>query len=119
VPASIPGDADRAKSEWDVVLLKRPVSADAADGSWNLCFLIEAKASVDAAVTDFPRLLRGLRLLGKADPNAVYPFQTKEGLVVVRGASLNMAGNTDDPGKVVLYCCDAQGEASARILSPA
>jgi hypothetical protein len=70
VPASIPADADRAKSEWDAVLL-RQTETIAATPVWDVCLLVEAKASVDAAATDLPRLLRGLRLLGHADEDTV------------------------------------------------
>ena len=49
--------------------------------------MVEAKASVEAATTDLPRLLRGLRLLARAQSGAVYAFATQQGRVQVRGAS--------------------------------
>jgi hypothetical protein len=119
VPASIPGDPDRAKSEWDVVILKGSFADDAPDQTWDLCFLVEAKASVDAAITDFPRLQRGLRLLGKADADRLYRFQTQQGAFSIRGASLSRVGNSDDLAAVVLYCCDSGGDSPTRVLSPA
>ncbi|KAG1257227.1 hypothetical protein G6F65_015994 [Rhizopus arrhizus] len=87
VPASIPASAERAKSEWDAVLL-RQTRTDAATPVWDVCLLLEAKASIDAATADLPRLQRGLRLLAHADDNAVYPFQTRQGVMHLRGASL-------------------------------
>ncbi len=119
VPASIPASSDRAKSEWDVVLLRRAQTAHAST-VWDVCLLIEAKASVDAATTDLPRLLRGLRLLAHAEEGVVYPFKTKEGVVTLRGASLR-ALPIDEAGVpgVVLYCCDAPVEVTPRVLSAA
>ncbi|WP_443102117.1 3-deoxy-D-arabino-heptulosonate 7-phosphate synthase [Bordetella sp. H567] len=161
VPASIPGNAERAKSEWDAVLLRRapplrPASdheanladdfrAAAAPGTpspgivnekpsapagapcglasaprWDICLLVEAKASIDAAATDFPRLLRGLRLLAHADATSVYPFETQQGVVCLRGASLKaLKADADDPAGTVLYCCDVPTDTSTRVLSAA
>lgn len=146
VPASIPGSADRAKTEWDAVLLRRaaPIArmpgpvAQTADGcgtasaagnadagaEWDVCLLVEAKASIDAAATDFPRLLRGLRLLAGADANTLYPFTTQQGVVCLRGASLRTLdadtdADADDIGTPVLYCCDVPADAAPRLLSAA
>src|SRR5690606_432783 len=88
--------------------------------------LIEAKASVDAPTTDFPRLLRGLRLLSHADRDAVYSFETQQGTMRLRGASL-CALRPDEAGaqnnaklkRTVLYFCDAPAETAPRLLSPA
>ncbi|EEA03842.1 conserved hypothetical protein [Burkholderia sp. H160] len=119
VPAAIPASHERAKTEWDVVLLRQAKPpADAA--TWDVCLLVEAKASVDAATTDLPRLVRGLTLLAHADPHTVYSFRTLQGAVRLRGASL-AALTSDGPGlrRSVLYCCDAPVEATPRVLSPA
>jgi hypothetical protein len=119
VPASIPASPERAKSEWDTVLLKK---ADTADGTtaWDVCLLVEAKASVDAAATDLPRLLRGLRLLGHADEKTIYSFQTRQGPVPLCGASLRaLRCSVEDPARSVLYCCDAPPETAARLLGAA
>lgn len=117
VPASIPGSADHAKSEWDAVLL-RLAQNENAEPVWDVCLLAEAKASVDAATTDLPRLLRGLHLLAHAEENAVYSFQSKQGLVPLRGASLR-ALTTDEPAlaRTVLYCCNAPADAWPRLLT--
>ncbi len=119
VPASIPASPERAKTEWDAVLLRQAKAIDATT-AWDICLLVEAKASVDAATTDLPRLLRGLRLLAHAEENVVYPFKTGQGTVCLRGASLR-ALPTDEAGlrKAVLYFCDAPAEAVPRLLSAA
>lgn len=119
VPASMPGKAERAKSEWDAVLLRKAETGDAMP-AWDVCLLVEAKASVDAATTDFPRLLRGLRLLARADGNTIYPFETPQETFRLRGASL-CALKVDEAElkKTVLYCCDAPAETTPRLLSSA
>lgn len=96
VPASIPANPERAKSEWDAVLLRQAKTMDTTP-VWDVCLLVEAKSSVDAATTDLPRLLRGLRLLAHAQENVVYPFETQQGTVHLRGASLS-ALTTDEAG---------------------
>ncbi|MGE8638074.1 MAG: 3-deoxy-D-arabino-heptulosonate 7-phosphate synthase [Achromobacter sp.] len=119
VPASIPASAERAKSEWDAVLL-RQAHTDAATPVWDVCLLLEAKASIDAATADLPRLQRGLRLLAHADENAVYPFQTRQGVAHLRGASLRaLPADSPDLACAVLYCCDAPADTAPRLLSAA
>lgn len=119
VPASIPGKHDRAKTEWDAVLLER-ARGDDPSAAWHVLFLVEAKASADAATTDLPRLLRGLSLLAQADPDAVYAFDTREGAVRLHGASLH-ALTVDDAAlqREVLYCCDASADPAPRLLGAA
>lgn len=122
VPSSIPASAERAKSEWDAVLLRRATSTqtNAAQEAWDVCLLVEAKASVDAATTDFPRLLRGLRLLAHAKPHATYAFETQQGTVRLTGASLH-ALSIDETAvrETVLYCSDAPAESAPRLLGAA
>lgn len=119
VPAAFPASAARAKSEWDAALLRRSAS-DGAAPAWDLCLLLEAKASADAAATDFPRLLRGLRLLAEADAQADYVFSTRQGTFPLRGASLR-ALPTEGPAleRAVLYFCDGPADAMPRLLSAA
>lgn len=119
VPASLPGSADRAKSEWDAAMLRQAAIADAAP-AWEVCLLVEAKASVDAATTDLPRLLGGLRLLASAEAGAIYPFESRQGTVRLSGASL-CALRADEAGLAgtVLYCCDAPAEPAPRLLGMA
>ncbi|WP_309835851.1 3-deoxy-D-arabino-heptulosonate 7-phosphate synthase [Caballeronia sp. LZ065] len=119
VPATIPGSAARAKSEWDAVLLRRACPGAAA-AAWDVCLLVEAKSSVDAVATDFPRLLRGVRLLACAEADVEYAFGTREGEVRLRGTSL-AALRTDETAlrRSILYCCDAPAESAMRLLNAA
>lgn len=113
VPASITAPRSRAKSEWDVALLR-------ASADWDICLLVEAKASVDAATTDFPRLLRGLRLLGSASEGVDHTFTTAEGPLRLSGASLHaFAEAAADLASTVLYCVDAPAGPTHRVLSAA
>lgn len=119
VPASIPASAERAKSEWDAVLLRRAVTPDASE-DWDVCLLMEAKASLEAASADLPRLLRGIRLLSHADENAVYAFETEQGVISLSGVSLRaLTVEPDALAQTVLYCCDAPAEATPRLLTAA
>jgi hypothetical protein len=122
VPSSLSDHAGRtngAKGEWDAVLLRQADTTDATP-AWDVCLLVEVKASVDAATTDFPRLQRGLRVLAQARNDRTYPFMTRQGIVLLRGASLGaLTADREDPGHRVLYCCDAPAEASPRLLSAA
>lgn len=119
VPASIPASHERAKTEWDVVLLRRSVPVDGLP-AWDVCLLVEVKASVDAATTDFPRLLRGLRLLAHAKDGAAYAFASHEGTVRLRGAALGaLCAGAPDLTRTVLYCCDARAETAPRLLGAA
>ncbi len=119
VPASIPASHERAKTEWDAVLLRQAKMADAS-AAWDVCLLVEAKASADAATTDLPRLRRGLRLLAHAEQNVDYAFEAQQGAVRLRGASLRtLAIDDTDLTRVVLYCCNAPAEAAPRLLSAA
>ncbi|SOZ20798.1 conserved hypothetical protein [Cupriavidus taiwanensis] len=123
VPAAIPAAHQHAKSEWDVVLLRQAAAAsDTASGTpaWDVCLLVEVKTSVDAATTDFPRLLRGLRLLAHADKDTVYPFATRQGTVPLRGAALCALPSASTAlSRTVLYCCDAPVEPTPRLLGAA
>lgn len=119
VPSSLPASHARAKTEWDAVLLRR---ADTAGESspWHVCLLVEVKASVDAATTDLPRLLRGLRLLAHAQAGETYAFETQQGTVPLSGASLRQL-SAEEPtlARTVLYCCDSAGESAPRVLGAA
>ncbi|MCT9127250.1 3-deoxy-D-arabino-heptulosonate 7-phosphate synthase [Cupriavidus gilardii] len=127
VPASLPASHERAKTEWDAVLLRRAETAretadDAGDDTpaWDVCLLVEAKASADAATTDLPRLLRGLRLLAHAEPHVVYTFQTEQGAMRLRGAALrSLPTDEADLSNRILYCSDAPAETNPRMLSAA
>lgn len=118
VPASLAAGHARAKPNGTRCL--RRAGTHEATPCWDVCLLVEAKASADAATTDFARLLRGLRLLSRANENACYAFETREGTVQVRGASLS-ALRTDEAAleQTVLYCCDASDAAAFRLLGAA
>ncbi|WP_313371453.1 3-deoxy-D-arabino-heptulosonate 7-phosphate synthase [Achromobacter animicus] len=119
VPASIPGNADRAKTEWDVALLRQS-AGDAAAPVWDVCLLVEAKASTDAATTDLPRLLRGLRLLAHADAQTIYVFESHQGPVRLRGAALAALSADDaDLSRTILYFSDAPAVTAPRLLNAA
>jgi len=119
VPASIPGNADRAKTEWDVALLRQS-AGDAAAPVWDVCLLVEAKASTDAATTDLPRLLRGLRLLAHADAQTIYVFESHQGPVRLRGAALAALSADDaDLAGTILYFSDAPADTAPRLLNAA
>jgi len=145
VPAALCNNAERAKGEWDALLLRKVESADEASRrtvqsekghatreAWDVLLLVEAKASVDAATTDLPRLLRGLHLLTQAHRDTIYTFESRHEAVRLRGASLSrlkeveaaIRGKAESKGvgplqRTVLYFCDAPAEASPRLLSPA
>ncbi|MDX3905679.1 MAG: 3-deoxy-D-arabino-heptulosonate 7-phosphate synthase [Pigmentiphaga sp.] len=119
VPASLAANRERAKTEWDAVLLRQAKTVGDAP-AWDLCLLVEAKASVDAATTDYPRLLRGLRLLAQAQAGTVYAFKTRQGMVCLRGESLSALPTTvKDLTRTVLYCSNAPAETGPRLLSAA
>lgn len=122
VPASFPNRQKGAKTEWDAVLLRQApgAAADTATTAWDICLLVEAKASADAAGTDLPRLLRGLRLLAQADPQQLYSFKAREGLIPLRGESLSTLPT--DAGwlqHTVLYCSNDSNNKEPRLLSAA
>ncbi|MEI2415130.1 3-deoxy-D-arabino-heptulosonate 7-phosphate synthase [Orrella sp. JC864] len=117
VPAALAGRAKRAKTEWDAVVLRQ---APGSQPAWDVCLVLEAKASVDAATTDFPRLLRGLALLALARPDQVYPFAARQGTVPLRGASLAaLPTQAHALAGTVLYCCDAPADSTPRLLGAA
>ena len=120
VPSALAANADRAKTEWDAVLLRRANDNASETPLWDVCLLIEAKASVDAATTDLPRLLRGLRLLAQAEPDASYSCATQQGQVRLRGASLRaLPQEMENLADAVLYCCDAPDETWTPALNAA
>jgi len=119
MPGSLVASTDRAKGEWDVLVLRQ--AADAGpDTAWEVCLVVEVKASPDAAATDLFRLLRGLNLLAAADTSLDYAFQSAEGPVRLSGASLAaLSAQTDSPAPPILYCCDSPPEPAVRLLTAA
>ena len=102
-----------AKDEWDVALLR----AVEGTGAFDLVLLAEAKASPSSAVSDWPRLRRGLERLAQVPSGADPVFSGDEGEVRVRGESLRAFA---PPGRGlperVIYCCTAE-EARVPLLS--
>lgn len=119
VPSSIRASRERAKTEWDVVLLRRVPDMD-GEPAWSVRLLVEAKASIEAATTDLPRLQRGVRVLAQAEAGVAYSFQASEGAVRLCGSSLREL-SADEAGvaRSVLYCCDAPAEPTPRLLGAA
>ncbi|NLC34998.1 MAG: 3-deoxy-D-arabino-heptulosonate 7-phosphate synthase [Alcaligenaceae bacterium] len=118
VPASLSAGHQGAKTEWDVVLLKQVAETARPMPVFDVCLLLEAKASPDAVGTDLPRLLRGLRLLAAAQPGETHVFKAREGEFPVRGASLNaLPTEAARLAGTVLYCSDAPADPQPRLLS--
>ena len=86
---------------------------------WDVCLLIEAKASVDAATTDLPRLLRGLRLLAQAEPDASYSCATQQGQSGCAAPRCALPQEMENLADAVLYCCDAPDETWTPALNAA
>src|SRR5690606_204681 len=87
---------------------------------WDVCLLVEAKASADAATKDFPRLLKGLEILAEASSDSDYAFSTREGSIRISGASLcALSSHEAELKKFVMYCCDEITEGTPRLLSAA
>jgi len=119
VPAALCVGRRGAKTEWDVALL-RERGAGAEGPLWDLCLLVEAKASADAVPGDFARLLQGLGLLAQASPEAVYSFASADGPLRVSGASLAALPQRGHAlREVLLYAIDSLGGAAPRPLDPA
>lgn len=114
-PPAFPGEADKAKEEWDAAIMR----SSAGDGA-DLVLLAEIKASPAAATADFSRLLRGLRRLAEASPQATYAFASAEGVARIHGASLRrLQPDGDSLPPHVIYCCSAPPEAHPPVLSAA
>lgn len=120
VPGALTAGHERAKVEWDAVLLQQATENTDAPQSWEIRLLVEAKASVDAVATDLPRLLRGIRVLASADAAMHYAFTCREGLVSINGASLQtLRWDAGSLASIVLYCSDAPADTDPRLLSAA
>ncbi|HYD75997.1 hypothetical protein [Ramlibacter sp.] len=116
MPGEFPGQPDRAKAEWDAAIVWEPEPG----GSSDILLLAEVKASPAAATTDYGRLLRGLRRLALAEPDANYAFASDGGRIRLAGRSLRQLGPWGDglPAQVI-YCCPAPPGTLAAVLDPA
>jgi hypothetical protein len=115
-PPRFPGEAGKAKDEWDVALVRR-VAGD--EGALEIALLAEVKAAPAAATPDFARLLRGLERLALADPLQAYAFSSDDGVLMLAGASLRqLAPNGRVLPPHVVYCCGIDAEAQPQVVSP-
>ncbi len=107
IPAQLIAGKKYAKSEWDALLL-RAANQEQQAPVWDVCLLIEAKSSADAADSDLPRLLRGLNLLQDiSSPQGSITFSAREGAIALSNQSLRaLADHHSQPLPYkVLYCC--------------
>lgn len=115
-PRGFPGEADKAKEEWDAAIVR----SDGAGGAADILLLAEVKASPAAATPDFSRLHRGLQRLAHASAGRSYAFASADGDVHVSGESLR---RLQPQGRVlpahVIYCCSAPAEVQPQLLSAA
>ena len=113
-PPGFPGDAAKAKDEWDVVL------ACEAAGSTDIVLLAEVKAAPSAATNDYARLQRGLVRLAQAAGEAPWTFATADGNVKVSGRSLReLAPLGRELPAHVIYSCTAPVEPQPQLLGAA
>lgn len=82
MPSGFPGDAAKAKDEWDCAIVRT------RGGDADLLLVVEVKASPSAATSDFSRMLRGLKRFAQARTDASYEFGSSEGPIAMSGASL-------------------------------
>lgn len=115
-PRGFPGQADKAKEEWDAAIVR----SDGAGSPADILLLAEVKASPAAATPDFSRLHRGLQRLAHASSERTYTFASADGDVHVGGESLRRLQPKGRalPGHVI-YCCSSPPEAQPQLLSAA
>ena len=115
-PRGFPGEADKAKEEWDAAIVRN----DGAGGAADILLLAEVKASPAAATPDFPRLHRGLQRLAQASADRHYVFASADGDVHVSGESLR---RLQPQGRAlpahVIYCCPGPPETQPPLLGAA
>ena len=114
--SGLPHATHGAKDEWDVALLRAVGGSDAFD----LVLLAEAKASPSSAVSDWPRLRRGLERLAQVPPGVDAVFSADAGELRVRGESLH-AFSPPRRGlpERVIYCCTAEEPRVPLLSAPA
>jgi len=118
-PQGFPGEAGKAKDEWDAAIARVPLPAGAG-AALHIVLLVEVKATPTAAAPDFSRLRRGLHRLALAQADEHYSFATADGMVELHGESLRALeprGRALPPQ--VIYCCAAPPEDEVQMLSPA
>jgi hypothetical protein len=111
--SGLPRAAHGAKDEWDVALLRTVEGTDVL----ALVLLAEVKASPGAAVSDWPRMRRGLHGLAQLSAGAQPVFACLDGEVRVHGDSLRaLAPSGRGLPPQVIYCCTGH-EARVPLLS--
>lgn len=115
-PRGFPGEAGKAKEEWDAAIVR----GDGPGGAADILLLAEVKASPAAATPDFSRLHRGLQRLAHASADRSYAFPSADRDVHVSGESLR---RLQPDGRAlpahVIYCCSAPAEMQPQLLSAA
>lgn len=115
-PAGFPGEAAKAKDEWDAAILR----AGDANAAADIVLLAEVKASPAAVTSDASRLLRGLLRLAHASAGESYGFASADGRMLLAGASLRaLRPHGRALPANVIYCCTAPAETHAPMLSAA
>lgn len=115
-PPGFPGEAAKAKDEWDAAIVQARGAQDPVD----VVLLAEVKASAAAATSDASRLYRGLLRLAHARQDASYVFPTADGPVRIGGASLRaLRPHGRALPRQVIYCCTAPTETQPQVLSAA
>lgn len=113
-PRGFPGEAGKAKEEWDAAIVRGEGGGRPAD----IVLLAEVKASPAAATPDFSRLHRGLQRLAHASGERSYAFASADGDVHVGGESLR---RLQPRGRAlpahVIYCCSSPPGAQPQLLS--
>ncbi|WP_227494475.1 hypothetical protein [Ramlibacter pallidus] len=115
-PRGFPGEAGKAKDEWDVAILREGSPGAGAD----IVLLAEVKAAPAAATSDLARLLRGLQRLAQADAAGSYAFPAADGELRIAGGTLRELqphGLALPPH--VIYCSAAPPEGQVQMLSAA
>jgi hypothetical protein len=114
--SGLPPATRGAKDEWDVALLR---TVDGTD-PFELVLLAEAKASPSSAVSDWPRLRRGLQHLAQVPAGVDPAFRCDDGDVRVRGESLRaLLPPRDGLPPQVIYCCTAREPRAPLLSAPA
>lgn len=113
-PPGFPGEAGKAKDEWDAALLQ------GAEPAADILLLAEVKASPAAGTPDLPRLQRGLERLAQAQAQESYAFASAEGEVRIAGAALRrLKPHGRTLPEQVIYCCSAPPETQPQLLAAA
>lgn len=114
--SGLQGATHGAKDEWDAALLRTVEGTDAL----AVVLLAEAKASPSSAVSDWPRLRRGLQRLAQVPAGIDPVFSCSEGELRVQSDSLRALAPPECglPAQVI-YCCTGQETRTPLLSAPA